>query len=402
MTNHVCEIGRFSLDLRNARLLAGGRHVPLGSRAADVLVALARAQGEIVSREELIAQAWRGLAVDDNNLPVQIGVLRKLLGTAPDGSSWIQTVSGRGYRLHAPPAEDEQPPLPPLEPQSLSFCRTSDSVNLAVGVRGEGPPLVRVGLWMTHLEYEARTRVWAPLLSHLSRASTLVCYDARGCGLSDRDVTHFSLDRSVSDLLAVLDHLAIERATILGMSQGAPVAVRFAAQHPDRVDKLILHGGFARGWGVEAEPAVVAHAEALITLIRQGWGRDNPSFRQIFTSLGFPDGSRDDFDAYNELQRHSVEPETAARIVESLREIDVRPDLARIVAPTLVTHSLRDAWVPVEAGRGLAAGIRGARFMGLDSSNHLPIPPDAEFHRLAAAIADAATASVRPADILPA
>lgn len=391
MVPDACNIGRFRLDLRGARLSLDGRHIAVGGRAMDVLLALAEARGEVVGHAALIDRAWPGRTIEENNLPVQIAALRKLLGTAPDGSSWIRTVSGRGYRLDIGPGRE--PPEAAVRPaDALSFCRTADGLRLAVGVTGEGVPLVRVGLWMTHLEHEWQTRVWAPLLGRLSAATRLVRYDQRGFGLSDRQVAAFSLDRSVSDLAAVLDHAGLERASILGMSQGVPVAIRFAAQHPERVERLILHGGFAKGWGVDSPPEAVERNQALITLIRQGWGSDNPSFRQVFTSLGFPDGTREDFDAYNELQRRSASGANAAAMVESLRDIDVRPDLERVRAKTLVIHSMRDAWVRVEAGQSVAAGIAGARFLPLDSSNHLPIPPDPQFERLAEVIIEAVTA----------
>lgn len=379
----TCEIGPFILDMQLGRLTEEGRHVSVGSRAMDVLMALASRRGEFVSKEALLRSAWNGRTVEENNIAAQIAALRKLLGTACDGASWIETSSGRGYRLLPSfPHRVSPPRLPAPMAQKLSFCSAPDGTRIAVAETGSGPPLVRVGLWMTHLEFEWHTRIWAPLLHRLSSSTRLVRYDQRGSGLSQREVKSVSIERSVADLKAVLDHADLDRTSLLGMSQGAPVAIRFAALYPERVDRLILHGGFAKGWRLQADREALERGEALIALTRHGWGRNNPSFRQVFTSLGFPQGSREDFDDYNELQLRSVAPEMAAAIIDALGEVDVRGDLPRVRAPTQIVHALRDAWVPLSAGQLLASVIPDARFTGLATSSHLPIPPDPEWEKM--------------------
>jgi pimeloyl-ACP methyl ester carboxylesterase len=207
----------------------------------------------------------------------------------------------------------------------------------------------------------------------LAERFQLVRYDPRGCGLSDRQVTDISFDGFVRDLKTVVDWLHIERFALFGTSQGAAVSVAYAAHHPDRVSHLILSGGFPVGWRRRGGNAEIATREALLTLIEQGWGNDNPAFRQIFTTRLWPDVTADQARSLDELQRLSASPENAARVQRAVGDIDVRPLLKSITAPTLVLHCRGDATVPREQGLMLAHGIPNARYVELDSRNHLPL-----------------------------
>jgi pimeloyl-ACP methyl ester carboxylesterase len=148
----------------------------------------------------------------------------------------------------------------------------------------------------------------------------------------------------------------------------------------------VLHGGYATGWRVDADPEEIARREALQTLIRHGWGQDNPMFRQVFTSGFIPDGTPDQFHWMNELQRISTSPENAVRLQNALGVVDIRDRLSRVQVPTLVLHSRQDARVPHDRGRELAAGIPGARFITLESRNHLILEHEPEFPRFMALI----------------
>ena len=257
--------------------------------------------------------------------------------------------------------------------QVLRFCTTRDGVRLAYAIGGSGPALVKTANWMGHLEFDARSPVWAPWLAALSQHSLLLRYDARGCGLSDRDVDTFSLEAWLSDLETVVDAANVEEPfDLFGMSQGGPVAVAYAARHPGRVRRLVLYGSYARGplrRGLDR--AQQEEARALLDVIRLGWGKDNPAFRQLFTSLFLPGGSAEQMAWFNELERVSTSPETAAALVEATYTLDVTALAPSIRAPTLVLHARNDARVPFEEGRLLAALIPEARFVGLDSANHV-------------------------------
>jgi pimeloyl-ACP methyl ester carboxylesterase len=209
----------------------------------------------------------------------------------------------------------------------------------------------------------------------------LVRYDERGTGLSDRDVADFSFDAFVRDLETVVDDCGLQRFALLGISQGAPVAIAYAVRHPERVSRLILCGGFAQGWRKRGNAADVARAEASITLIREGWGHDNPAARQMFTSLIVPDATQEEMRWFNELERMSASAETAIRLLQVLGDIDVTELLPRIAAPTLVLHSRDDARVSFEHGLTLARAIPKARFVALESKNHIILSHESAWTR---------------------
>lgn len=272
--------------------------------------------------------------------------------------------------------------MPELK-QTIRFCKSSDGVRIAYATMGGGPPLVRAPHFLTHLEFDLRTPVWRPWLAELSRRHTFVRPDQRGCGLSDRDVADISLDAMVADLEAVVDAAGLERFALFGASQGSAIAIAYAARHPDRVSRLVIHGGYARGvLRRDLPPEELAEAKLLVELIRLGWGRENPVYRQVFTSLMIPDGTPEAAASFNELERVSTSPEFAARLVASFGPIDVTSLATLVRCPTLVTHSRDDARVPFEEGRLIATLIPGARFIPLDGRNHILLELEPAFRQL--------------------
>jgi class 3 adenylate cyclase/pimeloyl-ACP methyl ester carboxylesterase len=254
--------------------------------------------------------------------------------------------------------------------QTIKYCRAPDGVRLAYAISGNGPPLVKAGNWMNHLEYDWESPIWSHFFRGLSREHTLIRYDARGNGMSDWDVDRLSLDAWVTDLETVVDAVGIERFPVLGISQGGAVAVAYAARRPERVSHLILYGAFALG-GKKRAPAEKEKRDAMTTLMRLGWGADNPSFRQMFTGLFIPGGTHEQADYFNELQLKTTSPECAARYFDVVGDFDVTDLLSKVKAPTLVMHVRDDLVTPLEAGRQLAAGIPGARFIAFPGRNHL-------------------------------
>ncbi len=255
--------------------------------------------------------------------------------------------------------------------QQIRFCTTSDGVRIAYATVGRGAPLVKAANWLTHLEFDWRSPVWSHWLEELASDHLLVRYDERGCGLSDWSVQDFSFNGWVRDLESVVDSLGLQTFVLLGISQGGAVAVEFAARHPERVSHLILYGAYARGWGQRGSPQQEQEERALITLMREGWGRDNPAYRQVFTSMFVPGATAEQMRWFNDLQRVSASPENAVRFMEAFGEVDVKDRLTHLSVPALVLHARRDAVVPFEEGRQLASMIPGARFVPLESANHL-------------------------------
>ena len=188
----------------------------------------------------------------------------------------------------------------------MQFCRSSDGVRLAWARVGSGPPIVKTGNWLNHIEYDWESPVWSHMLHWLARGRQLIRYDARGNGLSDWDVPEISFDAFVRDLEAVVDAAGLDRFTLFGASQGCAFSIAYAVKYPDRVDKLVLYGGFARGRRLRGTAADREQAEAMLTLMRTGWGQDNPAFRQFFTSLFVPGGTPEQMEWFNELQRKTT------------------------------------------------------------------------------------------------
>ena len=256
--------------------------------------------------------------------------------------------------------------------RTIHFCTSPDGVRLAFGMHGSGPPLVRVATWMTHLQYDWDSPLWRHWLDGLAQGRTLLRYDERGSGLSDRDVERFSVDAWVEDLEAVVDAAGLERFSLLGLSNGGAVAIAYAVRHPERVTHLVLCGAFARGrLRRDPSPRARAEAEGLQSLIRMGWGKANPAFRRVFTTLLVPDAAHEQMEWFDELQRISASAETAARMRGAREEVDVAELLDQVVTPTLVLHAQDDSAAPFEQGRVLASAIPGARFVPLEGRNHI-------------------------------
>lgn len=276
--------------------------------------------------------------------------------------------------------------------QDIRFCTAADGTRVAWASTGHGPPVVKAAHWLTHLEHDLRSPVWAPWTAALAARHRLIRYDQRGCGLSDRSVRTFHLDALVQDLAAVVDAASLPSFALIGMSQGAAVAVRYAAEHPGRVSCLVLCGGFARGRSVRGDQREHPDQDALLQeAVRVGWGRPDPLFRRVFTSRLVPHSSEAQRRWFDELARVSTSPQTAAALRQAWADIEVTADLARITVPTLVAHARGDVMVPIEEGRLLAQQIAAARFLPLESANHVLLPGEqayGEFLSAALALVD--------------
>jgi pimeloyl-ACP methyl ester carboxylesterase len=237
---------------------------------------------------------------------------------------------------------------------------------------GEGPPLVKAANWLSHLDYDWQSSVWRHWLVELSNRFRLVRYDERGCGLSDWDVPEFSFEAWVRDLEAVVDAAGLDRFALLGISQGGPVAIAYAVRHPERVSRLVLLGAFAQGRRKRARrPEDLDLVEARINLVRVGWGRPDPQYRQMFLSRFLPEGTQDEWREFDELQRRSTSPENAWRFVQEFADIDVSDLAAKVSAPTLIACARREPDEMFEQSRVLASLIPNGRLVPLDSANHL-------------------------------
>jgi len=256
--------------------------------------------------------------------------------------------------------------------QEIHFAQSTEGVKIAYSTCGNGPVMVKAANWLSHIEYDWDSPVWKHWLNDLSAENTLVRYDERGCGLSDRDVADLSFESWVNDLEAVVDKLGLVRFPLLGVSQGGAVAIAYAVRHPERVSHLILYGAYGRGRLVRDSSAeALEEAVTMKNLIKLGWGREHDAFRQVFSSQFMPGGTLEQLQAFNELQRISCSAENAARFLDEFNQIDVMELATQVKCPTLVMHARGDLRVSFDEGRLLAAQIPGARFVPLDSDNHV-------------------------------
>ena len=253
-------------------------------------------------------------------------------------------------------------------------------MRIAYSVGGQGPALVRTIHWLNRLDFEWKTPLRRQWLSEVMRHNTLVRYDQRGSGLSDWNISDFSFERTVQGFEELVDAARLEQFAILGGCQGAAVGIAYAVRHPERVTKLIINGTFANGWPAPG-PGAQEHLEAMLSLIRSGWERDNPAFRQLWTTLFRPDADAVEVAWLNELQRISSSPENAARMIAEFPNIRILDMLPKISCPTLVLHSRDDGAVPVQEGKLIAARIRGARFVELPGRSHMVGPGEAAWEQ---------------------
>lgn len=256
--------------------------------------------------------------------------------------------------------------------QAVRYLKTRDGVRLAWAALGQGPALVKAANWLSHLTYDLESPIWRHWIEFLSQHHRLIRYDERGSGMSDWEAADLSPARWGEDLEAIVEASDPgEQFVLLGMSQGAAAAITYAVRHPERISRLILYGGYSKGWAQHPESEGYRRYRAIVDLVQLGWGKDNPAFRQLFTAQFVPGASPEQFTWFNELCRRTTTPEIATRLLAARGELNVRELLAQVRVPTLVLHARHDEIVPFEAGKQLAAEIPDAEFVPLDSCNHI-------------------------------
>ncbi len=354
---------------------------------------------ELVALEPTDEEAHLGLAQSMLARGDRTGALRQLdtieqilrdelgIGLSPEGYDLrvraldspvsVPPVSVPPVSVPIVPERVTRPALAPrhasLATQTMRFCRTQDGVRLAYASSGDGPTVVKAANWLTHLDYDWASPVWSHWWRGLSQTHRLVRYDERGSGLSDWNVPpdSFTLDAWVHDLETVVDTMGLERFALLGMSQGGPIAVRYAARHPERVSHLIVYGTCARATWARATDEERRELAALGELIRVSWGSDQPGFRQVYDARFIPDGPLEVWRAFDELQRLSTSPENAYQLWRGFGTLDAAVDTGQVAAPTLILHSKDDRVWRFSEAEELHALIAGSRLIELDSNNHI-------------------------------
>ena len=370
LKDYVVDPGR--RELRSGRAL-----LAVEPQVFDLLVYLIENRERVVSKDDLIATVWQGRTVSDSTLDSRINAVRKALGDSGRKQAMIRTIPRKGFRfVGAVRQGEEQKDADSISPaatrtQEISFCRTADDVNVAYAAVGSGPPMLKAANWLSHLEYDWESPVWTPLLQWLAQKTHLIRYDGRGNGLSDRDVPSISFADFVHDFETVANATKLDRFAILGISQGAAVAIDYAVRHPAHVSKLILFGGYAQGRNRRASAEEQEKAHTFISMMRHGWGDEHSAFMRAFVSIFLPSGSPEQIKWFVDLQRMTTTADNAVRIRLACDDIDVVALLPQVTVPTLVLHCRYDNVVPLEQGRLMAASIPHARFVTLESENHV-------------------------------
>lgn len=387
-----CELDTASFELRRQ-----GRVCAIEPKVFELLRYFVENPNRLIGKDELFEKIWHGRIVSDSALSSQIKAARRAIGDAGGSQQLLKTVHGRGFRFVGevqlrnedesrkpqPIANEKQTSVsePPIS-QDIRYCKTPDGVQIAYAIAGKGYPILKCANWMSHLQYEWESPIWRHWMAGLSAHNQLIRYDQRGNGLSDWEVADMTFPAMIADLECVADAVGLKRFALLGISRGAAISVAYAVKHPERVSHLILYGGRAKGWRSQGDPAEIARRSAMLTLIRTGWGQDNPAFRKLFASLFIPDATEEQAEWFTELQRRTISPENAAKFQEVASEVDVAELLPQISVPTLVLHATKDAVVPFEAGRAFATHIPGARFVPLESKNHILLEEEPAFAQL--------------------
>lgn len=360
------------VDPRRFELRRGGAVVHVEPQVFTLLAHLIEHRDRVVAKTELLDVVWGGRYVSDSALTSRVKMLRRALGDDGNQQRIIATVHGIGYRFIAAVAAEPRPAGPERPPQQIRYCVSPDGVRVAYASSGTGPPLVKAANWLTHLDLEWSSPIWAHWLDGLAHRHRLVRYDERGCGLSDWDVPDLGFDAWVDDLELVVDAAGLDRFPLLGVSQGGAVAIAYAVRHPARVSRLVLAGAYSRGRLARATTVAERDEATLdLQLARIGWRHDDPSFRQVFASQFLPDGTRPLWDAFNDLQRATTSTENVVRFLDAFAQIDVSTQAPHVRCPTLILHSRDDLRVPRSQARELAALIPDCQLRFLNSRNHI-------------------------------
>jgi DNA-binding winged helix-turn-helix (wHTH) protein/pimeloyl-ACP methyl ester carboxylesterase len=380
--------GACIMDTDRVELRRESKLVDVEPQVFDILVYLIRNRDRVISGDELFDRVWEGRIVSLSTLTTRINAARKAIGDSGAAQSCIKTLQRRGYRFVAAvqeladveiAASNGASPPAELVHQEIQFCTSGNNTRIAYARAGKGPPMMRVGNWFHHLEYDWDSPVWGHMLKWLASEHELIRFDMRGIGLSDHDVQEISLDAFVRDVESVADAAGLEQFVLFGASDGAAVSIAYAVRHPRRVSKLVLFGGYARGGKLRGSDIESAKVDATITMMRPGWGPDNPLMRQMFSSQFIPDGAPDQIRWLHDLQEKSKSSVNTVRKLEMTSQIDIVPLLPQIAVPTLVMHCRGDTLHAFEQGRMLAAGIPGAKFVALEGNNHILLEQDVDW-----------------------
>ncbi|QFG27050.1 alpha/beta fold hydrolase [Actinomadura sp. WMMB 499] len=374
---------QFALNVGLGQLRHDRGSIRIEPRAFALLCYLVEHRDRVVSKRELLDTVWKGEAVTEAVLTTGLRTVRRAIGDTGREQRFIRTVHRRGYQFVAPTTEATTTVAPAGAPDTaaavdgagardvIRFCRTADGARIAWAATGAGPPLVRTANWLSRLDLERAAPMFTHWFEGLTRGRRLIRYDERGYGLSDW-TTGFTLDEWIGDLDAVADAAGLDRFPLLGVAQGGPLAVAYAARRPERVSRLILNAAYTRGRLARARDAAERDEAALdLKITLAGWNARNRSYLRFFGAQFFAGGPPRRWDEFTGHQRLATSAANGARFLEEQTRIDVSGLAPRVSCPTLIVHSRDDPRVPVSQATELAGLVPDSRLVLLDGRNHL-------------------------------
>lgn len=369
------------LDDTGLELFRDGAVVPVEPQVFDLLHLLVRFPGQLVTRDQIIDAVWQGRIVSESAISVRISAARRAVGDDGKTQAIIRTVPRRGLRVMVDVRQDGTPSESGRADRkpTIRFARARDGLSLAWARTGQGPPVLRIGHFPSHLELDWQEPGARGLFDALGQYSTLIRFDHRGSGLSDRDIAGIDYATSVDDIKTVADAAGLDRFALFGTSgSGAVAAIQFAATYPDRISGLVLLGSCVEGrelrQGAGGAPGPAAGSEPIEAMIREGWDQMSSPFLHAYLSIYFPDLGADRRAELVHLVQQSSNMENMLHYRRLMNTFTVEPLLSQVQAPTLVLHSRGDAVHPLAQGRRVASGIRDAELVVLDTADHYPSP----------------------------
>ncbi len=364
-----------TLDDSRLTLTRGGEVVAVEPKVFDLIHLLLRNAGELVTKDQMVEEVWGGRIVSESAISACIAAARKAVGDDGTRQAVIRTVARRGLMLVAEVSGDA-PAAPRLAAPDdatprLRYTRSSTGQPLAYAVSGQGTPVLYSGYSQTDVELDWTARPFRPLYDAIGARHRLLRYDPIGTGRSGLDMAAHDLDQRAEDLGAVADAAGLDRFALFTQSGGCLQAIRFAARYPERVERLVINGGYAEG---RARRAGGTGTETMRSMISEGWAKPESSFGLAFSLLYYPDGPLDLAHEIVELMRRACPTANMLQIRDMINEACVLDDLPHVSCPTLIIQSRRDTVHPLSEAQKLAAGIAQAELVVLDTANHVPLP----------------------------
>ncbi len=371
--------GEFTLDVNRHTLTKSREAVPIEPKVFDFLRLLLENAGELITRDRLIAEIWKGRVVSDSAISACVASARRAVDDDGQKQAVIRTVARRGFTCCAvvdTEVVDAPHPQRTLSPR-LQFTKSREQKSLAYAIAGDGPPIIYTTFGGTSIEANWSSPFFRPLFDAICAQNTLVVFDEVGSGQSELDMASAGVEAVAHEILSVADAAGLDRFGLFSQSGSALSAIYLAAHFPERVSAMVLNGGYAEGRNLRPE---ASGTKEMFGMISEAWDNPDSNFLLAYSLLYFPEGPLDLAKDIVEIMNEACPAENILRMRQAMNNASVVDLLPQVQSPTLIVHARKDRIHPLEQARMLAAGIPESQLLILDSANHVPMPssPDWE------------------------